>query len=71
MAAQQKALELDNTGMATAVDVGETDDIHPKNKQEVARRLSLLALKNTYGFDDMVDKAPELQSYSFTNRLHN
>lgn len=66
--AQQKALELDNTGMATAVDVGETDDIHPKNKQEVARRLSLLALKNTYGFDDMVDKAPELQSYSFTNR---
>ena len=66
--AQQKALELDNTGMATAVDVGETDDIHPKNKQEVARRLSLLALKNTYGFDDMVDKAPELQSYSFTSR---
>lgn len=66
--AQQKALELDNTGMATAVDVGETDDIHPKNKQEVARRLSLLALKNTYGFDDMVDKAPELKSYSFTNR---
>ena len=66
--AQQKALELDNTGMATAVDVGETDDIHPKNKQEVARRLSLLALKNTYGFTDIIDKAPELKSYSFTNR---
>ena len=65
---QQKALELDNTGMATAVDVGETDDIHPKNKQEVARRLSLLALKNTYGFTDIIDKAPELKSYSFTNR---
>ena len=44
--AQQKALELDNTGMATAVDVGETDDIHPKNKQEVARRLCSRAEKH-------------------------
>lgn len=66
--AQQKALELDNTGMATAVDIGDVDDIHPKNKQEVGRRLALVALKNTYGFTDIIDKAPELKSYSFTNR---
>ena len=65
---QQKALELDNTGMATAVDIGDVDDLHPKNKQEVGRRLALVALKNTYGFTDIIDKAPELKSYSFTNR---
>lgn len=65
--AQQKALELPNTGMATAIDVGNETDIHPKNKQEVGRRLALVALKNTYGLD-VIDKAPALTSYSLTKR---
>lgn len=47
--AQSKALQLPNTGMATAIDLGNPVDIHPTNKQEVARRLSLLALDKTYG----------------------
>ncbi|MFC0517708.1 sialate O-acetylesterase [Mucilaginibacter angelicae] len=46
--AQAKALELPNTGMAVAADLGETDNIHPKNKQEVGRRLALVALDKTY-----------------------
>ena len=40
--------KVPNTGMAVAIDVGEADDIHPKHKQEVGRRLALAALSNTY-----------------------
>lgn len=46
--AQQQALSLTNTGMATAIDIGNEDDIHPKNKQDVGKRLALLAAANTY-----------------------
>ncbi|MFS2188388.1 sialate O-acetylesterase [Mucilaginibacter sp. Mucisp84] len=46
--AQTKTLELPNTGMAVAADLGEADNIHPKNKQEVGRRLALVALDKTY-----------------------
>jgi sialate O-acetylesterase len=46
--AQTQALHLPNTGMAVAVDLGDADNIHPKNKQEVGRRLALVALEKTY-----------------------
>lgn len=47
--AQMQALQLINTGMAVALDIGNDKDIHPKNKQEVARRLALWAKAKTYG----------------------
>ncbi len=49
--AQAMALSLPNTGIATAVDVGEADNIHFKNKEAVGHRLALNALNKTYGMD--------------------
>lgn len=47
--AQKMTLSLPNTGMAVAIDIGDANDIHPKNKQEAGRRLALIALANIYG----------------------
>ena len=47
--AQTQTLQLENTGMATIIDVGEADNIHPKDKQTVGYRLSLAARKVAYG----------------------
>jgi sialate O-acetylesterase len=46
--AQTGTLEIPRTGMAVAIDIGEANDIHPKNKQEVGRRLMLAALAQVY-----------------------
>jgi hypothetical protein len=49
--AQSLTLDLPNTGMAVIIDIGEADDIHPRNKVDVGHRLALWALADTYGRD--------------------
>lgn len=46
---QRRALRLPGTGMAVITDIGEIRDIHPRNKQDVGKRLALWALANDYG----------------------
>lgn len=50
-----------NTALATAVDIGDAGDIHPKNKQEVGRRLALPALNRIYG-EEREDSGPVFES---------
>ena len=47
--AQLLTLALPNTGLAVIIDIGDANDIHPKNKQDVGKRLALWALAKTYG----------------------
>ncbi|MDQ8194053.1 sialate O-acetylesterase [Coraliomargarita sp. SDUM461004] len=55
---QRRCLEIENTGMAVANDIGEANDIHPRNKVDVGKRLSLLALSKDYGFDLSASSGP-------------
>jgi len=62
--AQLMALDVSNTAMAVTIDIGEADDIHPRNKQDVGRRLALGALKVAYG-RDIVYSGPLYESARF------
>lgn len=48
--AQTNVLELPNTGQAVIYDIGEGRDIHPRDKQNVAKRLARIALARDYGW---------------------
>ena len=58
---QTMTLKLPNTGMAVIMDVGDAKTIHPLNKQEVGRRLALLARKHLRG-RDIVAESPMFDS---------
>ena len=60
--AQEQILSLDNTGLATTIDLGEWNDIHPLNKLDVGKRLALLAERDVYGEADLVAEGPVYRS---------
>ena len=51
-----------SSGLATIVDIGEAENIHPKNKQDVGLRLSLVARQAAYGEKDLVASGPVYDS---------
>jgi len=54
--------KLPNTGEAVIIDIGEGKDIHPQNKQDVAKRLARWALAETYQRKDIVCRSPRYKS---------
>ncbi len=60
--AQTMTLSLPKTGQAVITDIGDADDIHPRNKQDVGLRLALIALNKDYGKKNTVYSGPVFES---------
>ncbi len=58
---QSAVLSLPHTGQAVIIDIGNPDDIHPTNKQDVGHRLALAARRVVLG-DAVVDAGPVYRS---------
>ena len=57
--AQRQALvAIPRCGMAVTIDIGDPDNVHPKNKQDVGKRLALWALAKDYGKKDLAYSGP-------------
>lgn len=61
---QLKTLNAPATGMAVIIDIGEWNDIHPLNKEDVGKRLALQAQRIAYGDKKIVASGPLYQSSS-------
>ncbi|MDR1370435.1 MAG: FAD-dependent oxidoreductase [Dysgonamonadaceae bacterium] len=64
--AQTMTLSVPKTGQVVIYDIGNPNDIHPTNKQEVGRRLSLIALNKDYKHGAPVYSGPTFKSVEFT-----
>lgn len=54
--------EIEHTGMVVVHDIGNLQNIHPTNKQDVGLRLANMALKRTYGRSEILDSGPRYKS---------
>jgi len=59
--AQLGVLELPHTGVANTIDLGDAEDIHPKDKEPIGKRLALLAARDVNG-QDIVGEGPIFKS---------
>ena len=61
--AQTMTLSLPQTGQVVIYDIGDAYNIHPVNKQEVGRRLALVAMNKVYGEKNLVCSGPTYKSF--------
>ena len=66
--AQAAVQQLPNTGMVVINDIATLNDIHPPNKQDVGKRLAMLALKNEHGMKNVVAYSPEVDSIKLAGK---
>ena len=59
---------IPHSGMAVSSDVGNRDDVHPRDKQPVGHRLAVLALHNDYGYSSIVPSGPLFRSVEFKGK---
>lgn len=64
---QLKTLSVPNTGMATTIDVGTWNDIHPHKKKEVGTRLALVAQNIVYNNPKIICSGPKFESMQIEN----
>lgn len=63
--AQANVAKMSGVGMACIIDIGNPEDIHPRNKTDVGNRLAALALKNDYGKVDLIASGPKVDKVTF------
>lgn len=66
--AQADARSEPATAMACTIDLGDRNDIHPRNKLEVGRRLARLALREHYGLESVAAHGPRLSKLEIRGR---
>src|SRR6202012_6102271 len=66
---QQELLKIKNTGMVVTMDVGETRNVHPRDKRTVGERLAFNALNKTYGLKDVRYQGPQFTKFSVNGNV--
>ena len=66
--AQVQSVSEPNTGIVVTLDIGEPDDIHPRNKRDVGKRLAALALSRCYGMSELACDSPRLRRVEIRGR---
>ena len=66
--AQTMTLKLPCTGMAVTIDIGDAEDIHPRNKEDVGKRLAFNALHQSYGQKDIIPCGPLFREMKIEGR---
>ncbi len=61
----QTTRHVARTGLAVTIDIGDADDIHPRNKRDVGQRLARWALHETYGLEHVVMAGPRFDAAWF------